>query len=81
MLLFLSPILRLQFQSDGASSPVRMSDSEGSCSNLQTMVHLTGDIGERRPSLQTNIHLTGDIGERRPSLQMPPQLCRTAVDY
>ncbi|XP_071232632.1 uro-adherence factor A-like [Salvelinus alpinus] len=30
---------RLQFQPDGNSSPISMSDSEGSCANLQTTMH------------------------------------------
>ncbi|CAB1326669.1 unnamed protein product [Coregonus sp. 'balchen'] len=48
----MGPPVLLLLQCDGTASPVSMSDSEGSCSNLQTTVHAAGDIGERRPSLQ-----------------------------
>ncbi|CAB1317132.1 unnamed protein product, partial [Coregonus sp. 'balchen'] len=60
---------RPQFQPDGNSSPISMSDSEGSSANLQTTMHHPVQLGERRPNPQINVHSAGLTGKRTPSLQ------------
>ncbi|KAJ8011601.1 hypothetical protein DPEC_G00059950 [Dallia pectoralis] len=60
-----------RLQSDGNSSPLSLSDSEGSCSHLQTTRHQPRHTEHRRPSLQSPVHLNGDIGDQRSSLQTP----------
>ncbi|XP_019898487.3 uncharacterized protein LOC105021206 [Esox lucius] len=65
---------RFRLQSDGNSSPMSLSNSEGSCSNLQTTMHQPQHTGQRRPSLQIPVHLNGDIGDQRPSLKTPVHL-------
>lgn len=68
--------LRLQFQPDGNSSPITMSDSEGSCANLQTTMHQPVQVGERRPNPQINVHSAGLTGKGTPSLQSTVHLTR-----
>eukprot|EP00063_Salmo_salar_P072667 XP_014047502.1 PREDICTED: AT-hook-containing transcription factor-like isoform X1 [Salmo salar] len=67
---------RLQFQPDGNSSPITMSDSEGSCANLQTTMHQPVQVGERRPNPQINVHSAGLTGKGTPSLQSTVHLTR-----
>ncbi|KAL0966460.1 hypothetical protein UPYG_G00295550 [Umbra pygmaea] len=60
-----------------------MSDSDGSCSNLQTTMRQPVQMEQRRPSLQTAVHPAGLNGDRRPSLQTPVQLqlSRTPMEH
>lgn len=68
--------LRLQLQPDGNSNPISMSDSEGSCTNLQTTMHQPVQVGERRPNAQGNVHSAGLTGKATPSLQSTVHLTR-----
>ncbi|XP_070305161.1 protein AKNAD1-like [Salvelinus sp. IW2-2015] len=65
-----------EFQPDGNSSPISMSDSEGSCANLQTTMHQPVQVGERRPNPQINVHSAGLTGKGTPSLQSTVHLTR-----
>nr|XP_046215454.1 uncharacterized protein LOC124041661 [Oncorhynchus gorbuscha] len=67
---------RLQLQPDGNSNPISMSDSEGSCTNLQTTMHQPVQVGERRPNPQRNVHSAGLTGKATPSLQSTVHLTR-----